>query len=79
MFTHLKAGDKVTRLLAGSVKMSMVVRDVTPTLITCDALNDAGEIACLGGWTFCPITGAEIDDELGWGPKYGVTGSKLVK
>ena len=36
-----------------------------------------GVISCKGGWTFDVETGAEIDDELRWGPKWGATGSML--
>lgn len=28
-----------------------------------------------GPWAFDAETGAEVDDELGWGPEYGRTGS----
>jgi len=69
MFRHLKVGDKVTRLLGGAdgVKMGLKVTEVTETTIVC------------GAWTFDTKTGAEIDDDLQWGPRYGGTGSFLVK
>lgn len=67
MFKYLKVGDKVTRLLGGSVKMDLKVTEVTEKTIVC------------GAWTFDTKTGAEIDDDLQWGPQYGGTGSFLVK
>jgi len=51
----VKVGDKVTRWLAGTVPMPLLVTEVTPDLIIC------------GAWTFDPVTGAEIDPEIGWG------------
>lgn len=59
----VKVGDKVTRMLAGSIPMDLRVSEVTDKLIIC------------GPWTFDRITGAEIDEELGWENDY--TGSIL--
>lgn len=67
MFEDVKVGDTVTRDFFSN-KQKMKVTKVTAELIT------AGM-----GWTFDPKTGAEIDDDLGYGPKYGVTCSSLVK
>jgi hypothetical protein len=64
MFEHLKPGDTVTRMLGGVVPMVMVV--------------ERNVIHCGGGWTFDAATGAEIDEELGWGPAPGITGSYLI-
>jgi hypothetical protein len=61
----IKIGDKVTRMLAGTVPMELLVTAVTDDTIVC------------GAWTFDRVTGVEIDEELGWGPKHGVTGSFL--
>lgn len=66
LFDDLQPGDIVTRLLAGTIPMSLIVTEVTPTLISVG-----------GGWTFDPVTGAEIDDDLGWGPCPLMTGSFL--
>lgn len=60
---NVKLGDTVVRMLAGAIPMKLVVSEVTEDIITC------------GDYTFDRKTGAEIDDELGWGPKYGYTGS----
>lgn len=68
MFSHIKVGDTIQRNLAGVHIHSIVVTEVTDTKI----------IAGLG-WEFCRKTGAEIDEDLGWGPAHGVTGSFLVK
>lgn len=72
-FTHLKAGDKVTRMLAGTVPMRMKVLKIDDTLIHCGAVNSG-----ISGWTFDRATGAEVDEDLHWGPAYGITGSFLV-
>lgn len=72
-FKDIKIGDIVTRNLAGVI-MKLRVTHVDAERIWC-GLPDGGSI---GGWSFDRITGAEIDDDLGWGPKYGVTGSFLV-
>lgn len=65
MFENVKAGDIVVRLLAGSIPMELRVQSVTDSIIDC-------------GWTFDKKTGAEIDDDLGWGPPPKMTGSYLV-
>jgi hypothetical protein len=66
-FYDVKAGDVVKRMLAGSVPMELMVESVDDTLIHCK-----------GGWTFGRETGAEEDEDLQWGKKYGRTGSFLV-
>ena len=63
-----KVGDTVLRLLAGQVPMKLKVTEVTDTLIVTG-----------GGWTFDKATGAEIDEDLGWGPPPKMTGSFLVR
>lgn len=62
----MQVGDTVTRMLAGVVPMPLKVTELTETLIVC------------GAYTFDRATGAEIDEELGWGPAYGQTGSMLI-
>ena len=76
-FMHLKVGDKVTRSLAGVVDMSMIVKEVTPELLVCDVDQEPSPITDGKYWTFDRLTGAEVDEELGWGPATGVTGSVL--
>ena len=68
-FEYVKPGDVVTRILGGA-PMQLEVTSVDDTLIHC---GDPGV-----GWSFDRITGAEVDDELGWGPQYRMTGSYLV-
>ena len=66
-FEHVEVGDTVTRMF-GFHPMELKVTAVTADLIVC------GD----HGWTFDRKTGAEVDDEIGWGPKHGVTGSHLI-
>jgi hypothetical protein len=57
-------GDFVSRCLGKApTPMRLKVSEVT-----------ADRIICAGGWEFDRQTGAEIDEELGWGPGR-VTGS----
>lgn len=53
-FSDLKVGDKVTRLLAGSISMRLLVTEVEDKYIHC------------GPWKFNRITGLEVDEDLGW-------------
>ena len=75
-FQHLKVGDKVTRMLAGTVPMELLVVEVLDDKVKCDTpehfIKD-GQY-----WEFDRDTGTEIDEDLGWGPAHGVTGSYLV-
>jgi hypothetical protein len=73
----MEIGDKLTRNMAG-LMMPMVVRDIGPTKIVCDAITESGAIFP-GGWTFDIATGIEIDDDLEWGPAYGRSGSFIVE
>lgn len=65
-FRNVQVGDVVTRLLGGSIPMRLQVTDLDDELIHC------------GGWTFDRDSGFEVDEDLGWGPRYGITGSFLV-
>ncbi len=67
-FMHIKAGDTVIRLLAGTVPMKLKVERVDDTLIY-----------CYGGWMFDRKTGTEEDPDLEWGVKFGYTGSVLTE
>lgn len=67
MFKHLKVGNIAVRNFCGRLQ-SWKVTEVTDELITIGM-----------GWTFDPQTGWEVDDDCGWGPKYGRTGSYLVE
>ena len=62
---EIKPGDAVCRQLGiDGPTMDLFVSEVTDTEIVC------------GPWRFSRLTGAEIDDELGWGT--AGTGSFLV-
>ena len=66
---QVRAGDVVTRLLGGS-PMDLKVTLVDEKLIYCGKPGV--------GWSFDRATGVEVDEELGWGPQFGITGSYLV-
>lgn len=63
--SQLKVGDTVTRNFCG------IYRDWRITSIK-DNLITIGM-----GWMFDLKTGAEVDDDLQWGPEHGITGSYL--
>lgn len=65
--SELKVGDKVTRMLAGIIPHELIITEIKDGLIYC------------GDWTFDLETGIEVDDDIGFGPKYGFTGSILVE
>jgi hypothetical protein len=64
-FEKLRVGDVVVRMLAGTLPMKLQVSEITEQLIVCSA------------WLFDKATGAEIDEELGWGPPPLMTGSYI--
>lgn len=69
----MKVGDKLIRLLGGQIPMPVIVGEVNED--TFKVGSEDGTVPWQDGWTFCKKTGAEIDDDLNWGPKYGKTGS----
>jgi hypothetical protein len=60
---EIKVGDTITRWLGGTIEMQLRVSAITEDRIVC------------GGWEFDKATGAEIDEDLGWGPPPKMTGS----
>jgi hypothetical protein len=62
----LKVGDEVIRWLAGEIPHRLKVTKISKGIVSC------------GDWTFDERTGAEIDDDLGWGPPPKMTGSYIV-
>ena len=60
---EIKIGETVVRMLAGKIPMDLIISDITDNKIIC------------GAYEFDIRTGAEIDDELGWGND--ITGSYL--
>ena len=77
-FRHLKVGDNVTRMLAGTIPMPMRVTKIDGHIITCVALEENGDVVPYCDWTFHADNGGEIDEELGWNPPHTPTGSVLV-
>lgn len=76
----IKAGDRVTRLLSGTVPHELTVTAIDDRFIYCGAeFTDGEEFA---GWKFDKTFGYEVDEDLGWGvpdiDKRIVTGSYLV-
>lgn len=70
-FSDVKKGDRVTRLLAEvAVMPGMLVTDVDENFIYL-----GGE----EGWKFDRKTGFEVDEELHFGPEWGVTCSRLLR
>lgn len=67
MFNQIYKGDYVTRMLAGTIPMELHVIEVTNDLII-----------CAGGWKFDRKTGAEVDEDLNWGPPPKHTGSYII-
>ena len=62
----LRPRDQVLRSFGGEPTTTMTVTAVEPAR------------HLLRPWRFDAATGAEIDEELGWGPAHGVTGSHIV-
>ena len=69
----MKVGDKLIRLLAGSIPLDVIVGKISDTEFKVGSAD--GAIGFEEGWTFDRKTGMEIDEDLHWGPKYGITGS----
>lgn len=71
MLKDVKPGDVVTRMLAGTIPMKLNVTEVTDDIIYCGPQGI--------GYVFDKKTGAEIDEDLGWGPPPKITGSYLLE
>lgn len=68
----MQIGDKVTRNMAGIIQ-PLIVTDLTEDTIIC-----GGDRSDHIGWWFDRKTGVEVDEELGWGPEFGRSGSYLL-
>lgn len=78
-FKDLKVGDKVQRMLGGDKPFQlMTVMDVGEKNMVCAAPGTEGW-ALDQLWTFDRESGVEEDHELGWGVKFGRTGTYLKK
>ena len=73
---NLKAGDLVTRMMGGEIPFAFKVIRVTDTEIHC---IPEGYKNFPDYWRFDKETGAEIDDDLNWGPPPKVTGSFITR
>lgn len=62
---ELRPGDRVEVCVSpeGRAVMTLAVTDVTADSVVC------------GPWTYDLDTSMEVDEELGWGPAHGITGS----
>lgn len=73
---HIQVGDHVLRKFPGSHDfesgpvVKLVVTEIDDVLIYCGPKG--------AGWSFDRATGMEVDNALGWGPTYGMTGTFLV-
>jgi len=65
-FKDSKVGDEVVRWLAGEIEQRLKVTEVKEDRLVC-AL-----------WEFDKRTGAEIDEDLDWGPPPKMTGSFIT-
>ncbi len=65
-FREAEPGDFVMRMMAGVLPCPLRVSQLTSERVIC------------GDWEFDRVTGAEIDDFLGWGPPPLMTGSFLL-
>lgn len=72
----LKVGDRVRRLLAETVPMDLWVVKIDEKLIHC--ARTPGETNPGWIWTFDTTYYVEEDEDLGWGVKYQITGSRLI-
>jgi hypothetical protein len=63
--SRFQEGQKVMRLLAGTIEMPMTITKVHEGLAHC------------GPWTFDDETGVEEDPDLGFGVAQGLTGSYI--
>ena len=64
--SDLQVGDTVRRIIRGVAAMEMKVTGVTDDKVIC------------GPWEFCRLSGAEIDEDLNWGPPPKQTGSMIM-
>lgn len=77
MFEHLKTGDHVNRMVGNDNRfMEMIVVKVEDTIIICTAIP-CQHWPIEEMWKFDRKTGAEEDEDLRWGVKFGLTGTYL--
>lgn len=72
-FRHKKTGDKVIRMLGGSMPMELFVLKVKDDRLICADPVKFPHVT----WEFDVATGAELDEDMDWGPPPRYTGSFL--
>lgn len=73
---NVKVGDMLVRVLgANGVPMPVIVGEIKDGRVKVGSGD--GVIPWQMGWTFDQKTGAEIDEDLGWGPDT-ITGSYIT-
>ena len=65
IYEPLVVGDRVTRNMAGA-EIEFKITEIDDKFIHC------------GPWKFCKKTGAEVDEDLNWGPPPQATGSFIL-
>ena len=84
-FRDAMVGDRFTRMIAGTIPMLVEVAKVTDTVMYCWAVDKKTDKPLIWGeieeqaYQFDLETGAEIDETIGWGPKFNITGSFLKR
>lgn len=62
----VKVGDKLVRMLAGTIPVDVVVTIVREDVIYCGSADGFVSGTEEDGWKFNRSNGAEIDEDLGW-------------
>lgn len=58
LLKEIKVGDEITRMLAGTIPMNLIVTKIDDKFIYCGEEDE--------GWKFDINTGGEVDECLGW-------------
>jgi hypothetical protein len=72
--SKVNVGDVLTRILAGTIPLKVVVGKIDENYVYVTDID--GVIPLEGGWKFLISTGGEVDEELGWDGKL-MTGSYI--
>lgn len=79
-FEHVKPGDKLLRLISSArIPSEVIVTKVDDDLIYAGVTSHPVTLDPEQGWTFDRATGIEVDELLGFGPKYGISGSWISR
>lgn len=63
----LKVGDRVVRMLAGTIPMTLAITGIDELYVYCGANYDSENKDDFAGWKFNRFVGYEVDEDLGWG------------